>query len=146
MLCHAYTPTQTLQWDELILLCHHAVKCSKLWSHILELQIHLTLDLWFNDTDITVCYMSLCIPDVMTIRKFFVADPFAQVCFLTQSMVTEKVQKTLCPTWDQTLIFGEIEIYGNPKNLESNPPDVYIELFDYDTFVSSLTGICEYYS
>ncbi|XP_025096654.1 myoferlin-like isoform X4 [Pomacea canaliculata] len=62
------------------------------------------------------------------------SDPFAQVCFLTQSMVTEKVQKTLCPTWDQTLIFGEIEIYGNPKGMESNPPDIYIEIFDHDTF------------
>lgn len=51
-------------------------------------------------------------------------------------MVTEKVQKTLCPTWDQTLIFGEIEIYGNPKGMESNPPDIYIEIFDHDTFVS----------
>ena len=70
--------------------------------------------------------------------SFCSADPFAQVCFLTQSMVTEKIPKTLCPTWDQTLIFGEIEIHGKPRNLERYPPDVYIELFDHDTFVSLL--------
>nr|KAG5693813.1 hypothetical protein BaRGS_004421 [Batillaria attramentaria] len=73
--------------------------------------------------------------DLLAADDTGLSDPFAQVCFVTQSMTTEKVAKTLCPTWDQTLIFGEIEIYGDPKNLESNPPDVYIELFDYDTFL-----------
>ena len=51
-------------------------------------------------------------------------------------MVTETVKKSLCPTWDQTLIFGELDIFGDPKNLEISPPEIYIELFDYDTFVS----------
>lgn len=55
---------------------------------------------------------------------------------MTQSMVTEKQKKTLSPTWDQTLIFTEVEIYGNPSVLEVTPPEIYIELFDYDTFVS----------
>ena len=58
---------------------------------------------------------------------------------MTQSMVTERMPKTLCPTWDQTLIFGDIEIHGKPRNLERHPPDVYIELFDHDTFVSCVT-------
>lgn len=62
------------------------------------------------------------------------SDPFARVSFLTQSMVTEREKKTLCPTWDQTLIFEQIEIHGNPQNLEIQPPDIYIELFDHDTF------------
>ncbi|XP_070210966.1 myoferlin-like isoform X3 [Littorina saxatilis] len=62
------------------------------------------------------------------------SDPFCQICFLTQSTTTERVPKTLCPTWDQTLIFGEIEIHGKPKNLERDPPDVYVEIFDHDTF------------
>ncbi|XP_076460960.1 myoferlin-like isoform X2 [Babylonia areolata] len=72
--------------------------------------------------------------DLLAADDTGLSDPFAQVCFLTQSMVTEKVPKTLCPTWDQTLIFGEIEIHGDPRNLERNPPVVYIELFDHDTF------------
>lgn len=58
---------------------------------------------------------------------------------MRQSMVTEKVEKTLCPTWDQTLIFAEIEIYGDPKAMEITPPEIFIELFDYDTFVSPFT-------
>ncbi|XP_064602895.1 myoferlin-like isoform X2 [Liolophura sinensis] len=62
------------------------------------------------------------------------SDPFARVSFLTQSMVTEKVEKTLCPTWDQTLIFEEIQIYGDPRTLEASPPDIFLEIFDHDTF------------
>ena len=50
-------------------------------------------------------------------------------------MRTENIHKSLCPTWDQTLIFEEIEIYGDPRTIEAQPPDIFIELFDHDTFV-----------
>lgn len=73
---------------------------------------------------------------IVTILVSLFSDPFARVSFLTQSRVTEKVRKSLCPTWDQTLIFEEMDIYGEPKNIESQPPDIYIELYDHDTFVS----------
>ena len=63
-------------------------------------------------------------------------DPFARVSFLHQSLRTENIKKSLCPTWDQTLIFEEIEIYGDPRSIEAQPPDIFIELFDHDTFVS----------
>lgn len=71
-------------------------------------------------------------------RSFFFhfLDPFARVSFLHQSLRTENIHKSLCPTWDQTLIFEEIEIYGDPRNIEAQPPDIFIELFDHDTFVS----------
>lgn len=62
------------------------------------------------------------------------SDPYARCCFTTQSMVTEQIHKSLCPTWDQTLIFEEIEIYGDPRILEQQPPEVMVEIFDYDTF------------
>ncbi|XP_065924822.1 myoferlin isoform X7 [Magallana gigas] len=65
------------------------------------------------------------------------SDPYARVSFLTQSSVTEKKEKSLCPTWDQTLIFEELEIYGDPRAIEENPPEVMIELFDYDKFGSN---------
>ncbi|XP_059157039.1 myoferlin-like isoform X3 [Physella acuta] len=72
--------------------------------------------------------------DLLAADDSGLSDPFARVCFITQSMVTEKQAKTLSPTWDQTLIFGEVEIYGDPKGLEMAPPEIYIELFDHDTF------------
>jgi len=42
--------------------------------------------------------------------------------------------------WDQTLIIEEIEIHGDPKSIEAQPPDIFIEIFDHDTFVSGLVG------
>lgn len=60
------------------------------------------------------------------------SDPFARVCIHTQSQVTEKQKKTLTPTWDQTLLFEEIEIYGDPLSLVDDPPAVFVEIFDYD--------------
>ncbi len=52
--------------------------------------------------------------------------------------MTEKLDKTLCPTWDQTLIFEQIEIHGEPKQIAQKPPEIVIEIFDHDTFVSDL--------
>ncbi|XP_062606394.1 myoferlin-like isoform X2 [Saccostrea cucullata] len=65
------------------------------------------------------------------------SNPYARISFLTQSSVTMRMAKSLCPTWDQTLIFEEIEIYGDPQALEENPPEVVIEICDYDKFGSN---------
>ncbi|ESN98173.1 hypothetical protein HELRODRAFT_177418 [Helobdella robusta] len=65
------------------------------------------------------------------------SDPFARIIFLSQSQSTEKIMKTLCPTWDQTLIFESVKIWGDPKNVFEYPPDVIMEIFDFDTFGSA---------
>jgi len=50
-------------------------------------------------------------------------------------MKTEVIFKTLAPTWDQTLIFETIEIYGSINDIEKNPPKITIEIFDKDLYV-----------
>ena len=74
----------------------------------------------------------------LNLVSFFVsfADPYAHVSFLHVSKTTEKLQATLNPTWDQTLIFNDVEIYGDPKNIAQCPPDVVLEFFDNDQVVS----------
>ncbi|KAL4231637.1 hypothetical protein ACF0H5_009217 [Mactra antiquata] len=72
--------------------------------------------------------------DILAMDDSGMSDPFARVSFLTQSMRTENIKKSLCPTWDQTLIFEEIEIHGDPRTIEAQPPEIFIELFDHDTF------------
>ena len=71
--------------------------------------------------------------------SFFAADllvdPFARVVFLNQSQATVKLEKTLCPTWDQTLLFDSIDIYGDMQSVARKPPKIIIELFDHDSFV-----------
>ena len=63
-------------------------------------------------------------------------DPFAYVSFLNRSQQSETIKTTLSPTWDQTLIFDEIEIFGDPQIIAANPPEICIEVFDFDSFVS----------
>ena len=62
-------------------------------------------------------------------------DAYARVAFCKQSAVTAVLTQTLCPTWDQTLIFDEIEIYEGVENVAKNPPSVVVELFDRDSVV-----------
>lgn len=61
-----------------------------------------------------------------------IADPYAHVCFSQQSQMTEIFKKTVCPKWDQTMIFNNITIHGDPLDLADNLPDIVIEIFDYD--------------
>ncbi|XP_044069652.1 myoferlin isoform X2 [Siniperca chuatsi] len=60
------------------------------------------------------------------------SDPYVHVSFLHLSKTTEVIRATLNPTWDQTLIFEDIEIYGDPQSIARNPPDVVLELYDSD--------------
>ena len=50
-------------------------------------------------------------------------------------MKTEIIKKSLSPTWDQTLIFDAVEIYGDPDEIARNPPQIMIEVFDHDYYV-----------
>ncbi|KAM6186057.1 myoferlin isoform 2-T2 [Rhynchocyon petersi] len=70
--------------------------------------------------------------NLIALDKDSFSDPYAHVSFLHRSKTTEIVYKTLNPTWDQTIIFDEIEIYGEPQTVLQNPPKVVIELFDND--------------
>lgn len=81
--------------------------------------------------------------DSVGTRLMFVCDavdPFCHVSFLNVSQTTEVLEKTLCPTWDQTLIFDQVQIHGAPADIAKEPPEIVIEFFDQDVFVS----ICAY--
>uniref|UniRef100_A0A8C5QFH1 Dysferlin n=1 Tax=Leptobrachium leishanense TaxID=445787 RepID=A0A8C5QFH1_9ANUR len=62
------------------------------------------------------------------------SDPYAIVSFLHQSQKTVVVKSTLNPTWDQTLIFYEIEIFGDPATIAEAPPNIVVEIYDHDTY------------
>ncbi|XP_007476010.1 otoferlin isoform X1 [Monodelphis domestica] len=61
------------------------------------------------------------------------SDPFARVFFITQSQCTEVLNETLCPTWDQMLVFDNLELYGEAHELRDDPPIIVIEIYDQDT-------------
>uniref|UniRef100_A0A8C4NYP4 C2 domain-containing protein n=1 Tax=Dicentrarchus labrax TaxID=13489 RepID=A0A8C4NYP4_DICLA len=60
-------------------------------------------------------------------------DSFSVFHFkLYESEMNELWKATLNPTWDQTLIFNDVEIYGDPQNIAHRPPDVVLEFYDND--------------
>ncbi|XP_030626208.1 otoferlin isoform X1 [Chanos chanos] len=61
------------------------------------------------------------------------SDPFARVFFSTHSQVTEVLSETLCPTWDQLLVFDNVELYGEASELRDDPPIIVVEIYDQDT-------------
>ncbi|XP_039095492.1 dysferlin isoform X1 [Hyaena hyaena] len=79
------------------------------------------------------CYMYQA-RDLPSMDKDSFADPYAIVSFLHQSQKTVVVKNTLNPTWDQTLIFYEIEIFGEPASIAEQPPSIVVELYDHDTY------------
>uniref|UniRef100_A0A8C4MCL3 Dysferlin n=1 Tax=Equus asinus asinus TaxID=83772 RepID=A0A8C4MCL3_EQUAS len=79
------------------------------------------------------CYMYQA-RDLPAMDKDSFSDPYAIVSFLHQSQKTVVVKNTLNPTWDQTLIFYEIEIFGEPPSIAEQPPSIVVELYDHDTY------------
>ncbi|XP_077469193.1 myoferlin-like isoform X2 [Stigmatopora argus] len=70
--------------------------------------------------------------NLLAMDKDSFSDPYAHVSFLHLSKTTEIVATTLNPTWDQTLIFEDVEIHGDPQTVTANPPDIVLELYDSD--------------
>ncbi|KTF85077.1 hypothetical protein cypCar_00021707 [Cyprinus carpio] len=70
--------------------------------------------------------------NLTSLDKDSFSDPYVHVSFLHHSQTTETVRSTLNPTWDQTFIFKNVEIYGDPQSLAQNPPAVVMEIFDSD--------------
>nr|XP_054765598.1 myoferlin-like [Lytechinus pictus] len=66
--------------------------------------------------------------------KMHFSDPFAFVSLLFRSQRTHIIRHSLSPSWDQTLIFEEIVVHGSPDFLARHPPDVVVEIFDYDAY------------
>ncbi|KAM6170713.1 fer-1-like protein 6 [Erethizon dorsatum] len=60
------------------------------------------------------------------------SDPFAKVTFLSQCQTTKVISQTLSPTWNQMLLFNELVLHGDEKELAESPPLVVVELYDSD--------------
>ncbi|XP_029903214.1 otoferlin [Myripristis murdjan] len=81
------------------------------------------------------------------------SDPFARVFFSTHSQVTEVLSETLCPTWDQLLVFDDVELFGEASELRDDPPIIVVEIYDQDTvgkaefigrtFAKPITKMCD---
>uniref|UniRef100_G3THV4 Fer-1 like family member 6 n=1 Tax=Loxodonta africana TaxID=9785 RepID=G3THV4_LOXAF len=60
------------------------------------------------------------------------SDPFAKVTFLSHCQTTKVISQTLSPTWNQMLLFNDLVLHGDQKELVDSPPLVVVELYDSD--------------
>ncbi|KAK3726944.1 hypothetical protein QZH41_014790, partial [Actinostola sp. cb2023] len=60
------------------------------------------------------------------------SDPYVRVAFCNQSQKTEWQQQSLCPKWDQTLVFPQVELFDTIENVVRRPPNIIMEVFDRD--------------
>ena len=89
-----------------------------------SISVQITLNHYRTDTDLFAWFFFLQ-----------TSDAYVRVAFCKQSAVTEVLTQTLCPTWDQTLIFDDVEIYESVENVAKSPPSVVVEVFDKDAVV-----------
>ena len=69
---------------------------------------------------------------------FVLTDPYVRVAFCNQSQKTEWQQQSLCPKWDQTLVFPQVELFDTIENVVRRPPNIIMEVFDRDPVVSTV--------
>lgn len=60
------------------------------------------------------------------------SDPFARVIFGDQCVMTQVIEETLSPTWDEMLIINELVMFGQMDQISEDPPAVVVEIFDQD--------------
>uniref|UniRef100_A0A670YCV1 Fer-1 like family member 6 n=1 Tax=Pseudonaja textilis TaxID=8673 RepID=A0A670YCV1_PSETE len=60
------------------------------------------------------------------------SDPFAKVTFVSHGQTTKIIQQTLSPTWNQMLLFNNIQLHGEAKEIAEFPPVIVVELYDDD--------------
>ncbi|XP_077023714.1 fer-1-like protein 6 [Tamandua tetradactyla] len=60
------------------------------------------------------------------------SDPFAKVSFLSHCQTTKVISQTLSPTWNQMLVFSDLVLHGDQRELLESPPHVVVELYDSD--------------
>ncbi|XP_065213777.1 otoferlin-like isoform X2 [Planococcus citri] len=60
------------------------------------------------------------------------SDPFARVIIGEYMRVTQVIDETLSPTWDELLVVDNILLYGSKQDIKKEPPAIVIEIFDQD--------------
>lgn len=85
------------------------------------------MDLWISFHVNEICCILCCT------RLYFL------LCFTELMSVSawlfQVLSETLCPTWDQLLVFDNVELYGEASELRDDPPIIVIEIYDQDTVV-----------
>lgn len=59
-----------------------------------------------------------------------------RIVFGKHCKMTRVINESISPVWDETLVMDDIDLYGFIDRIVKNPPDIVVEIFDDDLFVS----------
>jgi hypothetical protein len=62
------------------------------------------------------------------------SDPYLYVALGRYSQKSRVMKQTVCPIWDQTLVFEDVFLFGTPDAVLASPPLVTMDFFDKDQF------------
>ena len=65
------------------------------------------------------------------------SDPFVRVIIDNHCTTSHIVDESLSPTWDETLTIDNVLLTGSGEQIADNPPNIMIEIYDYDAMVNS---------
>ena len=68
-------------------------------------------------------------------HRFASLDAYCRVSFQRRSQKSIMIPENVMPTWDQTMIFENVQLCEDPRLILANPPDVVVEIYDKDTIV-----------
>ena len=64
------------------------------------------------------------------------SDPFARIIIGECIEKSTQFNETCNPIWDETIVINNIRFNFSPESLKSSPPNVVVEIFDWDSDVS----------
>lgn len=63
-------------------------------------------------------------------------QPYRMIFCFSLGPTFQVISQTLSPTWNQMLLFNDLVLHGDQKELAESPPSVVVELYDSDAVVS----------
>ena len=51
---------------------------------------------------------------------------------LISTISLQVIEETLSPTWDESMVFEEVLVYGRREDIKANPPIIIVETYDQD--------------
>ena len=54
------------------------------------------------------------------------------VTSFTELISLQVIEETLSPTWDESMVFEEVLVYGRREDIKANPPIIIVETYDQD--------------
>ena len=59
---------------------------------------------------------------------------------LISTISLQVIEETLSPTWDESMVFEEVLVYGRREDIKANPPIIIVETYDQDKVRAVVTS------